>query len=157
MVLTAAHCIEDRKSGSVTIMRQDKTSNDGEQIKVKEFIKHPNYGVPGKFDNDYGLIVLERATTQDIKLIRLNTDENFPAPGSVARVMGWGRTRNEPGSGSDVALRVDVNVISEAECDSFLNGVGRINDVHICTFKQDKSFCQGDSGEIELSVVILVL
>jgi secreted trypsin-like serine protease len=41
VVLTAAHCIKDKKSdplptsGSVQIKRHDLNSNDGEEIKVK--------------------------------------------------------------------------------------------------------------------------
>ncbi|MEY3179342.1 MAG: hypothetical protein RJB42_1585 [Bacteroidota bacterium] len=55
-------------------------------------------------DFDYALLVFERATTQDIKLIMLNSDENFPAPDSVARIMGWGQTTTEPSSGGNVCF-----------------------------------------------------
>jgi secreted trypsin-like serine protease len=113
MVLTAAHCIQDRISGSVAIMRHNQTSNDGEEIDVKEWILHPQWN-DVYLEFNYGLIVLERATTQNIKLIGLNSDENFPAPDSPSRVMGWGITEeNKP---SDVALEVDVNVISNVQC-----------------------------------------
>jgi hypothetical protein len=57
----------------------------------KDWVMHPNYSYQPNYDNDYALFVLECATTQDIKLVRLNSDENFPAVGSVARIMGWGR------------------------------------------------------------------
>jgi secreted trypsin-like serine protease len=152
MVLTAAHCIfpipTPPSSASVKIMRQDLNSNDGEEIKVIKFIPHPDYDKP---DVDYALLVLERATTQDIKLIKLNSDENFPAPGSVAHVMGWGDTNGYNTTErlpSDVALEADVNVVSNAECDSKW-GPDRIEAFHICTFDQDKAACQGDSGEIQ--------
>jgi secreted trypsin-like serine protease len=55
-------------------MRQDLTSNDGEEIDVKKFIRHPSYN-DDTLDFNYALLVLERTTTQDIKLIRLNSDE----------------------------------------------------------------------------------
>jgi secreted trypsin-like serine protease len=154
MVLTAAHCIENRISAKVQINRNEwRNSNVGEEIDVKEFIIHPNFRFPRGLDHDYALLVLESATTQDIKLIGLNSDENFPAPDSPSRVMGWGRTEeNKP---SDVALEVGVNVISNAECGAGWAGTPVIiAGFHICTFEQDKSMCQGDSGEIELSVVI---
>jgi secreted trypsin-like serine protease len=154
MVLTAAHCIDAMgedplpNSISVTIMRRALNSTDGEEIKSKEIIKHPQWD-SDKIDFDYALLVLDRATTQDVKLIKLNSDPNFPPPDSPSRVMGWGKT--ETGNGSNVPFEVDVNVISNVECDTFWGGEGRIHNVHICTLEQSKSFCQGDSGEIELS------
>lgn len=116
VVLTAAHCIEPLPtSASVAIMRQDKTSKDGEKIKVKDFIIHPTRNKETK-EFDYALLVLESATTQDIKLIKLNSDENFPAPGTMAHLMGWGRTKLEPGTGSNVAMEVDLKVVSNDVC-----------------------------------------
>jgi trypsin len=156
MVLTAAHCIQDRIAAKVQINRNEwRDTTVGEEINAKEFIFHPQWNKV-TLGFDYALIVLERATTEDIKLIELNSDENFPAPGSAARVMGWGKT--ETGSLSDVALKVDVNVISKAECAAYWDGTpinaGKnltIDDFHICTFEQGQGGCQGDSGEIELS------
>jgi secreted trypsin-like serine protease len=145
VVLTASHCIEPLPtSGSVVIKRHDLTSNDGERINVKEFILHPSYN-PKTFAFDYALVVLERATTQDVKLIVLNSDQNFPAAGSVARIMGWGRTTHQPGSGSDVALEADVNVISNNQCAGLTGEV--IGDHTICTLRKDKFVGKGDSGK----------
>jgi trypsin len=149
MVLTAAHCIENRISAKVQINRNEwRNSNVGEEIDVKEFIIHPSYVFP---DFDIALLVLERATTQDIKLIGLNSDENFPASGTPGQLIGWGET--EAGSGSDVALEVDTVVISNAECNEKEKWDGAIKDFQMCTFKKGQSTCQGDSGEIELSVI----
>jgi hypothetical protein len=139
MVLTAGHCIFPHPtSGSVQIKRHDLNSTDGEEIEVKEFISHPSYDDYTK-EFDYALLVLERATTQDIKLIRLNSDENFPAVGSVARVMGWGLIQNESKDNrtkTAIAMEVDVNVISNAECGARWADMNMtIEDFHICTFE----------------------
>jgi secreted trypsin-like serine protease len=126
----------------------------GEDIMVKDWIPHPDYD-DDSADFDYALLVLESATTQDIELIRLNSDENFPAVGSVARIMGWGLTKNE-GEGDEnrtdtnIAMEAVVNIISNAECAAYHDDT-TIEDFHICTFEQSKAFCDGDSGEIELS------
>jgi secreted trypsin-like serine protease len=153
VVLTAAHCITDivsTKSTLVTIKRFDLTNTDvGEVIKVKNWIVHPDWNSDKK-EFDYALLVLECATTQDIKLVQLNSDENFPLPGALARTMGWGKT--EVSDGSDVALKVDTEVISNVECrEKLAVSNAKIEDFHICTFKQSKGVCGGDSGEIELS------
>jgi trypsin len=66
VVLSSAHCIFPLPTSTlVTIKRQDLNSNDGEEIKVKEFIRHPSYN-DDTLDFDYALLALERATTQDI-------------------------------------------------------------------------------------------
>jgi trypsin len=152
MVLTAAHCITPRpKSTSVTIKRFDLNNTDvGEVIMVKDWIVHKSYD-DHTLEFDYALLVLERATTQDIKLIRLNADENFPSPGTLATVMGWGYTDNDK-TDTDIALVVDTTVISSDECQAKRADQNEtaIADFHICTFKQGQSMCQGDSGEIEL-------
>jgi trypsin len=153
VVLTASHCIFDPipDSAYVTIGRTDLTSTDGEEIKVRKMIPHPDYSGEPDYDYDYALLVLERATTQDIKLITLNSDENFPAPGSVARIMGWGATDAYGTVYPDTPSEADVNVISKAECAASAYNNHTIEDFHICTFEQSKAFCNGDSGEIELS------
>jgi secreted trypsin-like serine protease len=88
VVLTAAHCIDPLPTSTlVTIKRFDLTTNDGEVIMVKDQNLHPTWNKT-TVNFDYALLVLERATTQDIKLIQLNSDEKFPALGSVAHVMG---------------------------------------------------------------------
>jgi trypsin len=163
IVLTAAHCIFPRpKSGSVTIMREDLNSTDGEKINAKEFIPHPSYDDDSTNTAfDYALIVLERATTQDIKLIKLNSDENFPAPGTIAHLMGWGRT-SAGGSGSDVALEVDLKVVSNDVCrEAWKSPPPELNEpptsienFHICIHDPPRSGCMGDSGKyVKLKLV----
>jgi hypothetical protein len=126
-------------------------SKDGEEIKVKEFIIHPKYGAPYRLSYDFALLVLERATTQNIKLIRLNTNK-YPTPGKTVRVMGWGRT-SPSGKGSKVAKKVDVKVVSNADCKAIWGG-HKIFDDNICAFQPKKksgkwrpSHCRGDSGK----------
>jgi hypothetical protein len=145
VVLTAPHCIDvkNRKSASVQIK--------GEEIKVKEFIIHPRWWNAIRDWFAFALVVLERPTTQDIKLIRLNSDENFPAPNSLARVMGWGYTDANK-TDTDVAFQADVNLISNAECAAkWADKNVTIGDYNICTFEQGQGGYVGGSGEIELS------
>jgi hypothetical protein len=92
-----------------------RDTNVGEEINAKEFIFHPQWNKTST-SFDCALLVLERATSEDTKLIGLNSDENFPAPGTTAHLMGWGLT--SAGNPSDVALEVDLKVISNDECNT---------------------------------------
>jgi hypothetical protein len=52
---------------------------------------------------------------------------------------------------TDIAIVVDTTVIDNVQCGSFnWQPNTKINDAHIRTLEQGKSWCQGDSGEIEL-------
>jgi len=66
-------------------------------------------------------------------------------PGDMTRVLGWGAIR-ENGPSSDQLLRVDVPIISNAECSR--NYGGGITGNMICAgYEQGgKDSCQGDSG-----------
>jgi trypsin len=157
MVLTAAHCLTNRISAKVQINRNEWTnSNVGEEIDVKEFIIHPQWN-EATTAFDYALLVLERATTQDIKLIKLNSDEIFPAPETMAHLMGWGLTAppGEQGQLSNVALEVDLKVVSNDVCREAWKSPppelevpsSSIQDFHICIHDPPRAGCKGDSGK----------
>lgn len=56
-VVTAAHCIDDREAGAITLRigSRDKTTG-GEEIKAAEVVPHEDY--PGKVGGDIGLVKL---------------------------------------------------------------------------------------------------
>ncbi len=115
---------------------------------------HPSYASrPNVNDialpvNDIALLFLMESTTLDITLPQLNNNNDFPPPGSRTHVLGWGAT--DDGSLPDVLLRVDLEVISNEDCNNADedNYNGQIFDDMICTETDGQDACKGDSGEI---------
>jgi trypsin len=162
MVLTAAHCegfpfdsgvllnsltaYDDIRAG-----RASKPAGANEPS-VARFsngariqVPHPDYNSNSEA-NDYMLVKLQGAVP-NAQLVELNFDDNFPAPNQELRVIGVGTT-SANGPASDVLLQVDVNYVSNNQCNN-LYGQGSIQgDVMICAAVANggKDSCQGDSG-----------
>ena len=117
VILSAAHC--QGTPYSAIIGRHDLRDNDGEVIKARRELPHPSYN-PSRTDNDFMLVFLERPTTQDVDIVRVNSDPAKPRVGETCTVMGWGDTdiRGDVSDLSDVLLEVDVDVITNKQCDA---------------------------------------
>lgn len=142
--MTAAHCIDPWNSAFVAINGHDTTDWEGEVIPMTKAIIHPDYD-DNTMAYDFALVILEAATTQDVKFIKLNHDDFFPSVNSTSRVMGWGTT-TEGGSLSDILLEVDLPVISNEDCDQCYY-FEEIGPSMICAFDPGHDSCQGDSGK----------
>jgi len=156
VVLTAAHC--QSFPYDVVIGRHDlRDENVGEKIGVTRELPNPDYDQV-KTDNDFMLVFLDRATTENVDLIKLNDAASIPGEDDTATVVGWGDTDIDPyvTELSDVLLEVDANVISNDECnnssgmiDGFsLSYKGQITSSMLCAVGQadGQDSCQGDSG-----------
>ena len=153
MVLTAAHC----QGGpyNVVIGRHDLDSNNGESIPMKKEIPNPSYN-DYTTDSDWMLVVLERPTTLNVPFIKLNSAGSSPNVGEEVTVMGWGDTTAEDDTSklSDVLMSVDVNVISNQDCDDSSGSIngwsdnyhGQISENMLCARDNGQDSCQGDSG-----------
>ena len=112
-------------------------------------MEHPDYNsVTNEYD--IGLLFLEQ-TTLDIELPRVNQGVGFPLAGSTTHVLGWGNTREGGYSVAQELMRVDLNVISNDECekaelDNDHNYEGAIYEDMMCTDSGEQDACQGDSG-----------
>jgi secreted trypsin-like serine protease len=98
--------------------------NNGQAIqKIKE-IEHPEYN-PSKSNNDFGLIILARPVT-NAQIVRLNEDNSYPQVGALVTVAGWGDTKQSDSQTelSDSLMRVNVNVISNNDCEDSSDGRG---------------------------------
>jgi hypothetical protein len=163
IVLTAAHCegfpfdldvllnsltaYDDIQSGQaskpagaveVSVARDD----NGDSIQIR----HPDYNTNTE-QNDYMLVKLN-AAVPNAQLVELNFDESFPQPNQELRAIGVGTT-SQGGPASDFLLQVDVNYVSNTQCNNFYSEFRRIyDDVMICAAVTNggKDSCQGDSG-----------
>ena len=138
-VLSAAHCYPD--IGFIDIGRHNRfnISESYEMIEVDFMVVHPDYN-SFTLENDVLLIRLkEPSKITPVSLI--SASDNVP-PGSKTTVMGWGVTElNEP---SEILLEVEVDIVSNDDCNSSYSG-GITNDM-VCAASPGKDSCQGDSG-----------
>ena len=156
VILTAAHC--QGGNYNVVLGRHDVDDNDGEVIAMKKELPHPNYD-SSSTNNDFMLVFLDSAVTAtNVDLVTLNSDSSAPDVGDAVTVMGWGDVdiRDDVSKLSDVLMNVQVNVISNQECDDsegtidgyYDNYNDQITKEMLCA-KVDgggEDSCQGDSG-----------
>ncbi|PIT98647.1 MAG: trypsin [Bdellovibrionales bacterium CG10_big_fil_rev_8_21_14_0_10_45_34] len=148
-VLTAAHCIRAGRVIEVVAGLHNLDESEGEErLQIEKSFLHPNYGSK---DFDFALLYLAQPTT--FAGIGLNSTEiNIPSHTDasseiLSTVAGWGYTR-EWGSLSNTLQKVDVPLVSQADCNLPTSYNGGVSDRMICAgYKEGgKDSCQGDSG-----------
>jgi len=156
VILTAAHC--QGGNYNVVLGRHDVDDNDGEVIAMKKELPHPNYDSQST-NNDFMLVFLDGAVSAtNVDLVTLNSDSSVPDVGDAVTVMGWGDVdiRDDVSKLSDVLMNVQVNVISNQECDDSEGTIDGYYDNYNDQITQDmlcakvdgggEDSCQGDSG-----------
>jgi trypsin len=155
MVLTAAHCEGSPFTNRVLVnsltayddIRAGRASMpDGAMaVQTESQTPHPDYNSNSE-ENDYMLVKLQ-AAVPNAQVVTLNFNAGFPLPNQELRVIGVGTT-SQGGSVADFLREVDVDHISNSDCNSYY-GQGSINDdVMICAgvVAGGMDSCQGDSG-----------
>lgn len=154
VVLSAAHC--QGGEYKAVIGRHALDSDEGEEIPVKSEVPHPNYN-PVLTGNDFMLVFLETpVVNQDVSFVKLNSDTSSPEIDEAVTVMGWGDidAADEIFTETNVLMEVEVNVISNEECERSEGAVGsfpasyhdEITDNMLCARDSGEDACQGDSG-----------
>lgn len=145
VVLTAASCIKGNVPGTVQVIikRDDLKSNQGgEVIGAKELIIHNKcLAHQTKCSYNYGLIVLQKATTQKVTLIKLSS--KTPTTSNSYRVVGW--SKDDPGQINDRPMKVSV---SKSKC-------SKKSTIGICMkgkSKKSASVCKVASGKYQTGV-----
>ena len=155
-VLTASHCVEDVKASQIKInVGEYDLSNGAENaIAVKRIYMHSDYEKV-TIDNDVALLELvESVDNEAIRLVSSDETEQFAIDNRTVTVMGWGgRTGYAPGAGPtsnfpDVLHQVDLQLMTNAQCERILGGGYDITGAMICANYDGggKGSCQGDSG-----------
>ena len=163
VVLTAAHC---QQCTYVVVGRHDLSDDDGDEIYVREEMRHPNYDNNGLLeDNDFMLVFLEGpSTTKNARTVKLNSIASVPNVGEDVIAMGWGDTdiqddfnlfTDDDVKMSDVLMDITVQVISKEDCENGggieLNGnyytyMNQVTENMLCAKDEGQDACQGDSG-----------
>ena len=148
-VLTAAHCVQNRRAGFDVQASQikvyigehnrgkrpfDKGDSKFNALTVAEVIKHPNYNIPYNHDNDYAILRLSKAVdfTSEVSPACLPADVESTYEGRIATATGWGRLGDPRTSKTSISLQeVNVTVTSNAECNK-LYGKRYSTSIMIC-------------------------
>jgi trypsin len=151
VVLTAAHCQGGRYSVKLGATKWD---SGGQEIDMQKEVPHPGYN-DRTTDKDYMLVLLDKPATlnSDVKLVKLNSQNAKPGAYDKVTVLGWGVTTPSGNGGvSDKLMTVDVNAISNNDCENHGSGQdsydGQISDHMLCAKvpQGGRDSCQGDSG-----------
>jgi secreted trypsin-like serine protease len=151
-VLTAAHCVDNFSVGNDprrldVIAGTLRYAKDGERMDVEKIIVHPKWRqTPTQFDFDAALLKL-KTPAKLVKPIDVIAQGGSLPVGPDVRVSGWGAT-GEMAPGTDELFRVDVPVVSNAECNKPESYDGRVSENMFCAGLREggKESCQGDSG-----------
>lgn len=151
-IVTAAHCVNAntvRLGYRVRLAAENFKRDDGQTFRIVEVIQHPNYR--NFFADDIALVrfapdrpVPPRPPSQ-VRAISLYRGADLP-PGAAVTATGWGKTF-EGGSPSPVLLKVDLRLMSQANCAALPNfGPRKIHAGVMCAAAPRKRTCRGDSG-----------
>jgi secreted trypsin-like serine protease len=151
-VLTAAHCVEDGRGNPVEPRRVElrlgrtRLSEAGGEVRAAAEVRmHPRYDGTS---HDLALVRLAAPSGQEPIRIVSPGQRGLWAPGTSARVIGWGAQLNG-GPVSDGLREVDVTVRSDATCATSANAVTGYDPATLfCAGEQlgGRDSCQGDSG-----------
>uniref|UniRef100_A0A4W3K8V7 Peptidase S1 domain-containing protein n=1 Tax=Callorhinchus milii TaxID=7868 RepID=A0A4W3K8V7_CALMI len=143
-LLSAAHCFQDNNAnpslwtaffGSVIV-------GEGTSRTIERIITHPNFSIPGLFNNDIAVLELSSPLTftDFIRPICLPSSSHVFRDGQTCTVTGWG-TLSYQG-----LCKADVNIVSNDAC---IRAYGNlISNKMLCAgiLAGGIDACQGDSG-----------
>lgn len=147
-VLTAAHCTDGESASALEVWiggRNRNNPTEGIRVPVQAIYMHPAYlATPrGSLHDDIALLKLSSPVTS-INPAPLITSAEEIAPGTNARIIGWGTT-SEGGSGSQILLKADVPIVPFASANLYYTDLDASN-LAAGYDAGGIDTCQGDSG-----------
>ncbi|XP_065736493.1 vitamin K-dependent protein C isoform X3 [Phocoena phocoena] len=152
-VLTAAHCLDDRKKlivrlGEYDLRRQEKWQVD---LDIKEVFVHPNY-TKSTSDNDIALLHLARPATLSQTIVPIClpdsglSERELTQVGQETVVTGWGYRSEAKRNRTFVLNFVRVPLVSRNMC--VLAMQNKISENMLCAgiLGDPRDACEGDSG-----------
>lgn len=169
-ILTAAHCMTACVSQYLTTATIETTgvhatigdhsikSNDGEvEIDIEKIIPHERYDACNFYANDHDIALIKTATPIEYRFTSdgygsINRPcmplgkELIYKEGESVIVSGWGVTRENSGSLSNILRYVQVPIVNISKCQETYGN--RVTNDHVCAGYQSggRDSCQGDSG-----------
>ncbi|XP_059470399.1 chymotrypsin-1-like [Neocloeon triangulifer] len=146
-VLTAAHCVDGRSPGSLTVVAGSVVLSQGISYQVTEIIVHEKWS---SFDSINDIAILRVTPPLDfsdpsIGPVSLPGQYDQTIADKVATVIGWGLDESG-GTIQEILKEVDIFVFCDEECYD-IHGA-RYNPKNVCAGIREggKGQCNGDSG-----------
>ncbi|XP_068145277.1 trypsin iota [Drosophila tropicalis] len=155
IILTAAHCVEDKSTTLIKVRVGANQHNSGGTL-----IPVTAYKIHEKYDSKYlhydiAVVRLSETLTFSLNIKAINLASESPVGGSNVSVTGWGSQQEDTGySGyADSLQTAELKIIEREECASTKYGYGWdfVGEEMICaaassSFQQLSDACAGDSG-----------
>jgi secreted trypsin-like serine protease len=152
VILTAAHCLNDRDSNQVQILSKihDLRDFNGDRHDIDQWIIHPEYRVDDSMHlNDIALVKIQKSFAKDLQpsCLPKNQSKIYPPAKTEAVVSGWGKVLVTPNSRNSPILQHVVMPIVDPKnikCRQSITDTYR----QICAGYDNLSIdaCSGDSG-----------
>jgi len=128
LILSAAHCKTEIKTGSRALVGAHRDWEDGGGAQLRQVVKramHPKYNLNGEEEYDFLVAKLDRPVV-GAQIVRLNTNSGIPREGGTLTVIGFGSQGEDLSYKNmypDVLQEADLDVFNDGECEnSFPNG-----------------------------------
>lgn len=151
-VLTAAHCVVDKKATRLKIRAGSlRHASGGVIARVSDIVTHAGYNAE-TIQNDIAILKLAQSLPYGEQIGAADLPsalDGNPAPETRCSVTGWGTTSQGSGYLPSSLQVAYVNTISLEQCQKQYEGKQFvINDAVVCAGAQagGKDACQGDSG-----------
>jgi len=151
--LSAAHCMDGAAFTSIRVIaglhvRSDTTGS--QTVNCANYVMHNQYNQgSATFANDIAIINLAGNVVLGgaIGLANLASDPGNTFAGQTCVISGWGRTSSSNVL-PDILQKASIQVITTAQCQSQVQGIGNAWDGHICLRDANNQIgsCNGDSG-----------
>ncbi len=151
-ILTAAHCLDDVNTRSISIRAGVVDLDDrGQLIRVSKSIVHEKWGGPdGDTSYDIALLIVERPFSLNANVGLIDAESNAvasaAAPGTTVTVSGWGALSERSQKEVTELRHTDVKVLTDQACNKRLEDDSIDNFSMICTVGTGNGACYGDSG-----------
>lgn len=152
-ILTAGHCIESNQTSISAFFKTNQLTKFNSAPRghflnelYRKYI-HAGFNIHN-YTNDIGLLIFKQNNFSSPAPAVLGSSETHLRGGEVATMAGYGYTSSLQTSSDDVLRQVKLRIMSSNKCLSFFSKtkVALDPESELCTIKDTKGPCRGDSG-----------
>ena len=107
---------------------------------VSQVIMHPSYS-SSTIDSDYCVLILANAVNIGGNVQLISIASSAPATGATALLTGWGKTSGSTSTLPTQLQKVNMNILSSAECNALWSDVNPVTRTMICATNPAASGC----------------